>query len=170
MADSGDRVKPIQWRAGRGAKTQRGRQNWSKALVKTFVTIRESDDPMKEKWTEFYRDLRSVWQCLCLCVWHTTLTTTATPCARATFPNSVILTDQLTSWFPMCQIFRQFGSTHDQITYCRKHCLMCLCAYFACYFFSVFSNCSKDVKLWIANLLIVKLNVIMWREFAYDYW
>ena len=157
-----------------GAKTQRGRQNWSKALVKTFVTIREteSDEPMKEKWTEFYRDLRSVWQCLCLCVCHrhTTLTTTATPCARATFPNSVVLTDQLTSWFPICQIFRQFGPTHDQITYCRKHCLMCLCAYFACYFFSVFSNCSKDVKLWIANLLIVKLNVIMWREFAYDYW
>ena len=68
-----------QWRAGRGgrgamappsedflggAKTQRGRQNWSKGLVKTFVTIRESDEAMKEKWTEFYRDLRSVWQCL----------------------------------------------------------------------------------------------------------
>ena len=32
-----------------GAKTQRGRQNCSKALVKTFVTIRESDEPMKEK-------------------------------------------------------------------------------------------------------------------------
>ena len=138
-----------------GAKTQRGHQNWSKALVKTFVTIREteSDEPMKEKWTEFYRDLRSVWQCLCLCVCHThtTLTTTATPCARATFPNSVVLTDQLTSWFLICQIFRQFGPTHDQITYCRNHSLMCLCAYFAWYFFSVFSNCSKDVKLWIAN-------------------
>ena len=68
-----------------GAKTQRGRQNLSKALVKAFVTIRESDEPMKKKWTEFYRDLRSVWQCLCLCVCHrhTTLTITATPCARA---------------------------------------------------------------------------------------
>ena len=73
-----------------GAKIQRGRQNCWKALVKTFVTILESDEPMKEKWSEFHRDLRSVWQCLCLCVCqrHTTLTTTATPCARA--PDKLI--------------------------------------------------------------------------------
>ena len=32
-----------------GAKIQKGRQNCSKALVKTFVTILESDEPMKEK-------------------------------------------------------------------------------------------------------------------------
>ena len=32
-----------------GAKIQRGRQNCSKALVKTFITILESDEPMKMK-------------------------------------------------------------------------------------------------------------------------
>ena len=140
-----------------GAKTQRGAKIDQKRQLKL---LSQSVSPMKEKWTEFYRDLRSVWQCLCLCVCHrhTTLTTTATPCARATFPNSVVLADLLRSWFPMCQIFRQFGPTHDQITYCHKHCLMCLCAYFACYFFSVFSNCSKEVKLWIANLLFYHSN------------
>ena len=56
---------PPQWRFFRGRQNSKGRQNCSKALVKTFVTILE---PMKEKWTEFYQDLRSVWQCLCLCV------------------------------------------------------------------------------------------------------
>ena len=118
-----------------GAKTQRGRQNWSKALVKTFVTIRESDEPMKEKWTEFYRDLRSVWQCLCLCVCHrhTTLTTTTTPCARARFFGNFgqcmikLLTAANTAWCACALTLLATSSVCSQTAQRMWNCELLIC-------------------------------------------
>ena len=136
-----------------GAKIQRGRHNCWKALVKTFFTIFESDEPMKEKWTEFYRDLRSVWQCLCLCVCHrrTTLATTATPCARATFPNSVILTDQLRSWFRCARFFSNLGQRMIKLL-TAENTAWCACALTLLATSSVCSQTAQ--RMWNCELLI----------------
>ena len=131
----------------------RGRQNCSKGLVKTFVTILESDKPMKENWTEFYRDLRSVWQCLCLCVCHrhTTLTTTATPCA---VPLFLILSFWQFNWETDFRYVRFFGNLGQRMIklLTAANTAWCACALTLLATSSVCSQTAQ--RMWNCELII----------------